>query len=231
MAACNLACEGYGLARAAGVHGDFERGGQGSMRGIVSVLVFSLLMAISSEAQAAGNFGPSSEETPSVFTYAYRGLLVGSLAGLSAGYLVARDDGFDGSDWKPMVYGLGFGALGGAAIGLTLGFVDVADKRPGMANIALRDMVYGVGFGALLGAITGGLVAIGTKEAENVLFGASIGALSGVGAGLIIGIIEGKRSVNNESHRKSALRVQPLMMAVRDARNAPLWLAGASGRF
>ena len=117
-------------------------------------------MLIAGEAHAAGYYGPQSEYSPSVFTYGWRGLAIGGLAGLSLGYIIARDDGFASDDWKPVVYGLGVGALVGGATGLTLGFIDLDDDRPGMGNIALRDMLYGALFGMAAGAIVGALVLI-----------------------------------------------------------------------
>ena len=106
--------------------------------GLTVLLMVFGLMLVADSAQAAGLYGPRSEYSPSVFSYGWRGLAVGGLFGLSLGYVVARDDGFESDDWKPVAYGLGIGALGGMAIGLTLGFVDLEDDRPGMGNIALR---------------------------------------------------------------------------------------------
>jgi hypothetical protein len=197
----------------------------------LSAFVFCATLAVCTQAQASGFYGPRSEYSPSVFTYGYRGLTVGALVGLSGGYLVARHDGFQGEDWRPLVYGAGFGALGGAALGLTLGFVDLADNNPGMGNIALRDMVYGAGFGSLLGAITGGLIVIKTHDPEHILFGAAIGTLAGTGAGLIIGLIEGRRIVDSPRHRYSVEGLKPALAATKDAGDRTVWLAGASGSF
>jgi len=109
------------------------------------------------------------DERPGVFTYAYQGLVVGGGTGLAAGYLVAREGGLHSSDWKPMVYGVGIGALVGSGIGLTLGIVDATNNQPGRTHYILRDMAYGVGFGATVGAIAGGLAAISTKKPEHIL--------------------------------------------------------------
>src|SRR4051812_26346755 len=97
-----------------------------SLLSIIAVLVLFVLNP--KPAHAAGFFGPSTDQAPSVFTYAYRGLLVGSLTGLGVGYLVARDDGFKGDDWRPFVLGAGIGGLSGAVLGFTLGFVDLASE-------------------------------------------------------------------------------------------------------
>jgi hypothetical protein len=175
-------------------------------------LVLALLCQLPNSASADGFFGPHPDYAPSVFTYGYRGLFTGGLVGLSAGYLVARNDGFSDDDWRPLVLGSGIGALSGSVLGLTLGFVDLSDDQPGRASIALRDTLYGAGFGALLGGITGGLVIIRTHDAEHLLFGAALGTLAGSGLGLVIGLIEGKRIVESPQHRYSAS-----LSATRDA--------------
>jgi hypothetical protein len=172
----------------------------------------ALLCQLPNSASADGFFGPHPDYAPSVFTYGYRGLFTGGLVGLSAGYLVARNDGFSDDDWRPLVLGSGIGALSGSVLGLTLGFVDLSDDQPGRASIALRDTLYGAGFGALLGGITGGLVIIRTHDAEHLLFGAALGTLAGSGLGLVIGLIEGKRIVESPQHRYSAS-----LSATRDA--------------
>jgi hypothetical protein len=175
------------------------------------------LLLIAGEAQAAGYYGPRSEYSPSVFTYGWRGLLIGGLAGLSLGYIVARDGGFEDGDWKPVVYGLGVGSLVGGATGLTLGFIDLDDDRPGMGNIALRDMLYGAIFGLAVGGIVGALAVISTEDPEHILFGAAIGTLSGTLVGLVIGIIEGRRIVDSPQHRYPGRGLGPSFALTRDA--------------
>ncbi len=194
-----------------------------------AVIVTSV--AFTPKVQASGFYGPRSEFSPSVFTYGFRGLTMGAMVGLGTGYLVARHDGFERDDWKPLVYGLGFGALGGAALGLTLGFVDLADDNPGTGNIILRDMVYGTGFGALVGTIVGALVVIKSHDPEHIPFGAAIGTLAGAGAGLVIGIIEGRRIVNSPRHRYSVEGLRPSLATTRDMGQQLVWVAGAEGRF
>jgi hypothetical protein len=183
------------------------------------------------EAHAAGYYGPRSEYSPSVFSYGFRGLGVGAIGGLSLGYIIARDDGFRSDDWATLGYGLGIGALGGGAIGLTLGFVDLADDRPGMGNVALRDMLYGGLFGIAAGAIGGGIAAISSGDPEHILFGASIGALSGVLVGLVVGVIEGRRIVDSPRHRYPARRLSPTLALVPDGSGRLSAVAGARARF
>lgn len=128
-------------------------------------------------------------ERPSVFTYSYQGFIAGALAGLGAGYLVARPDGVQGDDWRALAFGSGVGALTGASLGITLGLLDHAGARSGY--YVARDMSYGVGIGVLLGATAGGLSAILSDDAEHLLLGSAIGSLVGVGLGIVTGVLEG----------------------------------------
>ena len=190
------------------------------------VVALTIACFLPSSASASGFFGPHPDYAPSVFTYGYRGLLTGSLTGLSAGYLVARQDGFEGDDWRPLVLGAGIGALSGSVLGLTLGFVDLSDDQPGMASIALRDMLYGAGFGALLGTITGGLFIIRTHDPEHLLFGAALGTVVGTGLGLVIGLIEGRRIVTSPPHRYTGS-----LGTTRDAAGNLIWTPAARVSF
>jgi hypothetical protein len=162
------------------------------------------------------------KERPSVFTFAYQGLWVGSMAGLAGGYLVAREDDWDTSkDWKALVYGTGIGALAGSAIGLTVGVVDVSQDKPGRTRYVMRDMAYGVGFGATAGGIAGGLAALSTGDAEHILLGGSIGILSGAVLGCVFGFVEGGHS------DRFALSVMP----VAEERGTLAWVPSLSGRY
>jgi hypothetical protein len=131
---------------------------------------------------------------PTVFDGAYQGLLVGALAGGATGYLFARSDTWKTSGgWKPVVYGAGIGALTGSVLGLTLGIVDMAQRKPGRNGYVMRDGLYGAGLGAVLGAIAGGLGALAAKKGEYILLGASIGVLTGTCGGIAVGFVEGYR--------------------------------------
>jgi hypothetical protein len=133
-------------------------------------------------------------QPPTVFDGAYQGLIVGGTAGLATGYLFARSGGWNSSsDWKPLVYGAGIGALAGATVGLTLGIVDMAQRRPGRNGYVMRDGLYGAGLGAVLGGIAGGLAALSSKKGEHILLGGSIGILSGTCLGMGVGAVEGYR--------------------------------------
>ena len=152
----------------------------------------TLLACFAGSAKAADNPPP-----PTVFDGAYQGLLVGATAGVATGYLFARQGGWHSSnDWKPLVYGAGIGALGGAAIGLTLGIVDMSQRKPGRNGYVMRDGLYGAGLGAVLGGIAGGLAAISSKNGEHILLGGSIGILSGTCLGMGVGFVEGYRKVS-----------------------------------
>ncbi len=181
----------------------------------------SLLLAVVVACGSSG-MARAEGERPSVFTYAYHGLWTGSMAGLAGGYLVARQDGWDtSSDWKPLAYGAGIGALAGSALGMTLGIVDVSQDRPGRTRYVIRDMAYGVGFGATAGGIAGALVAVSTEKAEHVLLGGSIGVLSGAALGAVFGFGEGGQS------DRIALSVLP----VAEARGSLAWVPALFGRY
>ncbi len=155
------------------------------------LLVVGLLALIAASARRsyAAELPP-----PTVFDGAYQGLLVGGTAGVATGYLFARHGGWPGSsDWKPLVYGAGIGALSGAVIGLTLGIVDLSQGKPGRNGYVMRDGLYGAGLGAVLGGIAGGLAAMSTKQGEHLLLGSAIGVLSGTCLGMTVGFIEGYR--------------------------------------
>ncbi|HEX7596727.1 MAG TPA: hypothetical protein VF518_00840 [Polyangia bacterium] len=170
------------------------------------------------------------DNRPTVFTFAYQGLVVGAGAGLAGGYLVARDNGWQSSDWKPLVYGAGIGSLAGAGVGLIVGVVDVAQDKPGHARYVMRDMSLGVGFGATVGAIAGGLAAISTKKPEHILLGGSIGILSGAVLGAVFGFFEGgssHRAGLDNDNRRLALSVVP----VAEAGGKLTYLPALSGRY
>jgi hypothetical protein len=192
-------------------------------------LVGSVLIA----ALATCAFTPpaqADDNRPTVFTFAYQGLVVGAGAGLAAGYLVARDKGWQSSDWKPLTYGAGIGSLVGAGVGLVVGVVDVAQDKPGHARYVMRDMALGVGFGATVGAIAGGLTAISTKKPEHVLLGGSIGILSGAVLGAVFGFFEGgssHRAALDTDNRRPALSV----VAVEEGSGKLAYLPALSGRY
>jgi hypothetical protein len=197
------------------------------MRRILRSLVITALVmgGVASSARAE-------DQRPTVFDFAYQGLLVGAGAGLAGGYLVARDGGWHtSSDWKPLAYGAGIGALVGSGIGLTLGVIDVAQDKPGRTHYVLRDMALGEAFGATVGVIAGGLAAISSKKGEHVLLGASIGLLSGAVLGGVFGFFEGGRVLDRggpkPENRRAALSVVPVV----EAGGTLAFLPAISGRY
>jgi hypothetical protein len=152
-------------------------------------LVVAIAAVLSGQARAGDQLPP-----PTVFDGAYQGLLVGAVAGAATGYIIARNDTWNESGgWKPVVYGTGIGALAGSALGLTLGIVDMAQRKPHRNAYVMRDGLYGAGLGVMLGGIAGGLAALSTKKAENILLGGAIGALAGTVGGIAVGFVEGYR--------------------------------------
>jgi hypothetical protein len=174
-------------------------------------LVCSLLACLAAAAPRPAQAQPAADPVPSAFAYGFQGFVVGAGVGLAAGYLVARRDGFERGDWRPLTYGAGVGALAGGALGLTLGLVDMSQGRQGGGYIVMRDAVLGTGFGATAGAIAGGLAVISTRKAEHILLGASIGALAGTAFGAVLGVIEAGRLT--APARPVALTLAPVVSA------------------
>jgi hypothetical protein len=185
------------------------------IRAAVHILcVAALVLCLRSSVQAAET------QPPTVFDGAYQGLLVGALAGGATGYMFSRSDTWKTSNgWKPLVYGAGIGALAGSAIGLTLGIVDLSQRKPGRNGYVMRDGLYGAGLGAVLGLIAGGLAALSSKKGEHVLLGGSIGVLSGTCLGMGVGFFDG--------YRKSSVSVAP----VQQADGSVTFVPAVAGRF
>jgi hypothetical protein len=160
---------------------------------------------------------------PSIFLYGFDGFLLGAGAGLGGGYLSARAGGWQGDDWRPLVYGAGFGALAGGALGLTLGITDMVNDTQGRGFFVMRDGSLGLAFGAVTGAIIGGLGAVASKDAEHVLLGGAIGGLLGTGAGVVLGVVEGQRV----GRRRVALA----LAAAPAARGGLVWMPALVGRY
>jgi hypothetical protein len=182
-------------------------------------------------AHAEGLFGPDPDDTPSVFSYGFRGFGAGALVGAGTGYLIvrAREDGAE--ELRTFALSVAGGAVAGGVAGLALGLVDLADDRPGAANLALRDVYYGSLFGVATGALVGGMVALETEDPEHVLFGAAIGTVSGAVVGLAIGLVEGARIVDSPAHRRRAGRSWGLALAPIADGTTLSWGPSLSGSF
>jgi hypothetical protein len=153
-------------------------------------IAYLCLAPAEATAQRRG-FGPNPERAPSVFAYGFRGLGIGLPVGLSAAYLLTRDDDWGTEDWKHLGIGTGIGTVGGAVLGLGVGFYDLYDRRPGTGMVVLRDTGYGVLLGATIGLIIGTVYWIDSGDAENVLVGGAWGTVIGAPVGTVIGFLEG----------------------------------------
>jgi hypothetical protein len=195
---------------------------------VFATLVVLATWTLASPAHAQGGM----DERPSVFTYAGRGFMVGGLVGVSAGYLAARGDKLSDTEWQPLAYGLGIGALTGGALGLTLGILDTSRNTPGYGALILRDTVYGAGFGAVAGGIVGGLTAISSRDGENILLGASVGTLVGAVAGIVLGIVEGNRAIEHAGSPRGRAQGFDMHLACATGADGKLvWMPAASGVF
>jgi hypothetical protein len=163
--------------------------------------------------------------TPSMFRYGFHGFLLGTGAGLGAGYLAARAGGWHQNDWEPLAYGAGIGALAGGALGVTLGITDMVNETQGRGYFILRDGGYGLGFGATTGAIGGGLAAVSSHKPEHILFGAAIGGLVGTGVGVVLGVVEGQRAWRRQTRVALTLAPTPA------AGGTLTWLPTLVGRY
>lgn len=165
--------------------------------------------------------GHRPDQAPSVLKYALDGFFGGSLAGLSTGYLVLRDQRRPDL-WRGYVLATGIGALSGSGMGLVLGLFDAAaPERP--ARYIMRDAAYGTLLGGVLGATVGGLVALNSHNGKDALLGAAIGGVSGLGLGGLVGVLEGQR--------KPRFALLPSLSASRDIRGERALGAGVYGRF
>ena len=162
-------------------------------------------------APSAGAQPPPPAETEGgalrAFRYGVDGLALGAYLGLSTGYLVARSDGWTRSDWRTLGLGAGIGALAGAGVGVTLGFVDSARTQRPIGRVVIANVWGGTSFGTLLGAVAGMVSWLSKDDPEHILFGAAIGTLVGAGAGLGFAIIEANRRSDRAISQASPIRV------------------------
>jgi uncharacterized membrane protein len=192
------------------------------------------LSARDAHAQRRG-FGPNPENAPSVFAYGFRGLGIGLPVGLSAAYLLTRDDEWGSEDWKHLGMGTAIGAVGGSVLGLGVGFYDLYDRRPGTGMVVLRDTWYGVLLGASVGLLVGTVYWIDSGDAENVLKGGAWGTVIGAPVGAIIGFIEGPtvRDLSSGPGTNLAVHLQPIgtRAALTEGPTTVSWVPTLSGQF
>jgi hypothetical protein len=166
---------------------------------------------------------PPAAVSGSYLRYSAVGFAGGALVGLSVGYLAVS--GGVSEPWRPLLLATGIGALSGAGLGLGLAFLDAAsDVRPAPGRFVMRDAAYGTLLGGIFGATVGGLVALGTHDAESVLVGASIGGISGFVLGGLVGVLEG-RLRGRDRRVAAALQVAP------DAAGQHVFAPSLVGRF
>jgi len=194
------------------------------MRATLRISVGTTALVLLLAAPAHAETAPEPLYTPSIFLYGFDGFLLGTGAGLGAGYLGARAGGWHHDDWQPLAYGAGIGALAGGALGLGLGITDMANQTQGRGYFILRDGAYGLGFGAATGAIAGGLGAVSSKKPEHILFGAAIGGLVGTGVGVVLGVVEGQRAWRRQSRVALAL-------APAESGGKLVWMPTLVGRY
>jgi hypothetical protein len=125
------------------------------------------------------------DEAAPLPAHAAAGASFGMGVGLGAGYLLTRRDGWEGaSDWRTLGYGAGAGALGGALLGLGVG--GLAHARHSERRWPVLAGAAGLTFdGAVAGALVGGVAALAMHDREQILHGASIGAIGGGAVGLV----------------------------------------------
>lgn len=126
----------------------------------------------------------------SVFSYAFQGLGTGAPIGLSAGYLLTRDESWGAEDWQDLGLGAAIGAISGAAGGLAIGLADLSDGRAGLGAIVLRDTWYGTMLGVTIGAIVGAVRLMDSGTGEDMLVSMAWGAVIGAPVGIGVGFIE-----------------------------------------
>lgn len=154
-------------------------------------------------------------DRPSVWQQSMQGFLGGSLVGLSVAYLFVH--GGRNEAWRDLLLGAGIGAVSGAGLGFGLGLLDAADDSSGRLRYVTRDMLYGTGVGALVGGVTGGLVALKSGEAKDILLGGAIGVISGSVLGIVAGLVEGQLRRPKVRHVRARLT---LSQSGPDARSA-----------
>ena len=140
-------------------------------------------------------FGVQPKGEPSVINYAWDGMTLGAMLGLSAGYLQY----VDGYDTRKFALDTAYGALAGTGVGLVLGMADVSRGSKGYGAIALKDMNLGGRLGMAVGALWGTANALKNNNWENLGKGAAWGFIGGSVAGLGIAFYEGPKIADERS--------------------------------
>jgi hypothetical protein len=167
-------------------------------------------------------------EPPSALLHGLQGFLAGALVGTGIGYLTIGESAHE--PWRDVLLGAGVGGLSGAGLGLGVGLLDASMGKRSAARYVMRDMLYGTGLGALFGSVVGGLVALDSDDAEDVLVGGSIGAISGALLGVVTGVVEGQWR-KPHGHDAAKTRISAVLGLSRDRAGQHLLLPGVAGRF
>ena len=200
-----------------------SRQGDPSMRkrfiSIVLFVSFTIMCSAVPSSYADAIFTQPAGSSPNIFYYGWRGVFIGSLAGLSAGYLRYADE----NNTSEMLRSLAYGALAGAGVGLIAGFADASNGNVyGAGDTILRDMNSGGGFGLAVGLLWGGISAISKGDSREVGKGAAWGYLGGLVVGLGVAIVQ--NASGTRSSTACAVPSQTIVPSIafyRDSRQQP----------
>ncbi|MBD3271270.1 MAG: hypothetical protein GF384_01880 [Elusimicrobia bacterium] len=159
------------------------------------IVLLGLFVSMVSQTVYAGIFlgAVDPKNSPSVFSYGWSGLRLGTLVGASIGGLQAIDQHEkldDSGEADRIGNGAIYGLLGGTALGLGIGFYDLSQGQTGVGALILRDMWYGGALGLFVGAAIGGLTYSKTEDSKDVGSSIAWGYIGGTAVGLLFGFIE-----------------------------------------
>jgi hypothetical protein len=150
-------------------------------------LAFALLLSVAS-AIAPAHSRADMPDADSLLDYSFKGFTLGIELGLSISYL-STGSKWDEDDWKPVVFGMGIGALAGLTTGILLSVIDRTSGGSGGFYL-IRAAGYGALLGGVMGALVGVLFWVSDGSSKDVLIDAAWGAIFGTAGGLIYGMIE-----------------------------------------
>jgi len=162
------------------------------------LLALIFILSISSHSHAKLFFGVDPSGKPSVFHYGFSGFFTGMLLGLSIGYIMKTKT----DDSKEVGKGIAYGAIGGSAVGLGIGFYDVNNLDRAIGGVFMRDIALGGILGILVGTAAGTAKYLDTEEWEDFGKYVAWGNLIGAGCGAVVAFIEGPVIVEDEFYPK-----------------------------
>jgi len=181
---------------------------------VFAVLLYTISFSGIPALRAENYFNTPSEEPPSVLSYTWKGLALGILGGLAAGYARYADSS---NSTNEILKSIGYGSLLGIGAGLIAGLADSSAGRIDGGAIVLRDMSRGGLLGTVIGTIWGGIKAIDSTRWEDVGKGAAYGYLGGLTVGLIVGLIEWP-AVTQQQITKTSASVRQSVVFLQDSR-------------